>query len=131
MVAMPLDLTSRNDHGLSLAVLAGMAPLEWFALWGPDACGGLPAAIDRLHSVQRTVEAARRIDDGYRDHLRRMLILLEDHAWAVSQVLERHSGAVPGLATTPMTLTRTAEGFAHLSAAAGRLLADIEALEAM
>jgi hypothetical protein len=127
--ALP-DLTIGPDHGLTLTALAAMVPLERFALWGPDACDGLPAAVERLHGAQRmVVETARRIDGAHRDHLRRLLVFLADHAWAVGRVLERHPESLRVPATTPRILARTAEGFAHLSAAAGQLLAAVEALE--
>jgi hypothetical protein len=126
--ALP-DLTIGPDHGLTLTALAAMVPLERFALWGPDACDGLPAAVDRLHRARRMVETAQRIDGAHRDQVRRLLVFLEDHAWAVGRVLERHPESLRVPATTPQILARTAEGFAHLSAAAGQLLAAVEALE--
>jgi hypothetical protein len=130
MPAALLDLTGGHDSGLSLAVVTAMASLGRFAFGGPDACGGLPAALDRLHDALGVVEAARRIDSDHRDLLRQMLGLLVDHAWALAQVVERHPEALHAHGT-PINLARAAEGFARLCTAAGDLLAAVEALDAI
>jgi hypothetical protein len=131
MPAVPLDLTSRHDYGLTAAVLFATAPLVRYVEGGPGACRGLPAALDHIRRARRLLWTSRRIDSGHRDRLRQMLVSLEDYSRAISRVLasEYKAASTPGRGDD--AIVQAAEGFGRLGATAGELLRAIEALDAI
>jgi hypothetical protein len=130
MPVSQLDLTARDDSGVSAAILVAMAALARHTTSGPGSRGDLAAPLDRLRGARRRVGRARRIEGAYRDGLRPMLAVLHDHAWALSRVLASQACA-DGDAGDRSRLAQLADGFGEIGAVAAELLVAVTPLEAI
>jgi hypothetical protein len=90
-----VDLTAKNDYGLTAAIVRATASLARCALGGDRSTDEhWSAALDGLRASRSVIDRARGIEAKHCDALRQALMFLHDHGRAAAIVLRRGDDAV-------------------------------------